>query len=64
MSDIIEVDSSEENRGAGLTLRVGRANFPNADEIVRQGLLGAPGTENAVDMLLVNPPAPADFTAL
>jgi radical SAM superfamily enzyme YgiQ (UPF0313 family) len=34
------------------------ANFPNADEIVRQGLLNETRPENAVDIALVNPPTP------
>src|SRR5512147_2658353 len=33
-------------------------DFANADEIVRQGLLGAPRSKDAVDILLVNPPTP------
>lgn len=32
------------------------ANFPDADPIVRQGLLQRPRAEKAVDILLVNPP--------
>jgi anaerobic magnesium-protoporphyrin IX monomethyl ester cyclase len=34
------------------------ADFPNADPIVRQGLLDAPRGPQAVDVLLVNPPTP------
>ena len=34
------------------------AAFPNADEIVRQGLLATPRSPHAVDILLVNPPTP------
>jgi radical SAM superfamily enzyme YgiQ (UPF0313 family) len=34
------------------------ANFPIADDIVRQGLLDAPRPPEAVDILLVNPPTP------
>jgi radical SAM superfamily enzyme YgiQ (UPF0313 family) len=51
-------DQIHENMGSRLALKVGRANFPNADEIVRQGLLQAPRSEKAVDILLVNPPTP------
>lgn len=58
MSDVIKESSIQENMGARLTLKVGRANFPNADEIVRQGLLEAPRSPQAVDILLVNPPTP------
>ncbi len=32
--------------------------FPNADQIVYQGLLSAPRSPDAVDILLVNPPTP------
>jgi anaerobic magnesium-protoporphyrin IX monomethyl ester cyclase len=34
------------------------ADFPNADEIVRQGLLLEKRPDTAVDVLLVNPPSP------
>jgi anaerobic magnesium-protoporphyrin IX monomethyl ester cyclase len=34
------------------------ANFPNADEIVRAGLLSTNRSPKAVDILLVNPPTP------
>jgi anaerobic magnesium-protoporphyrin IX monomethyl ester cyclase len=34
------------------------ADFPNADEIVRQGMLATPRSTQAVDVLLVNPPTP------
>jgi len=34
------------------------SNFPNADDIVLQGLLDAPRPPDAVDILLVNPPTP------
>jgi radical SAM superfamily enzyme YgiQ (UPF0313 family) len=33
-------------------------DFPNADNIVREGLLSAPRPDEAVDILLVNPPTP------
>jgi anaerobic magnesium-protoporphyrin IX monomethyl ester cyclase len=58
MSDLINPESIKENMGARLSLKAGRANFPNADDIVRQGLLEAPRSEKAVDILLVNPPTP------
>ncbi len=58
MSEVIPVDSLQENLGARLTLKGGRANFPNADDIVHQGLLEAPRSAKAVDILLVNPPTP------
>jgi len=34
------------------------ADFPNADQIVREGLLSASRSPEAVDILLVNPPTP------
>jgi radical SAM superfamily enzyme YgiQ (UPF0313 family) len=34
------------------------ANLPNADNILRQGLLDLPRSMDAVDVLLVNPPSP------
>src|SRR5512147_2945736 len=34
------------------------AKFPNADQIVRDGLLATPRSKEAVDILLVNPPTP------
>jgi len=34
------------------------ANFPNADEAVREGIRQTPRSKNAVDILLVNPPTP------
>lgn len=34
------------------------ANFPNADEIVRQGLLEDSQSVDSVDIMLVNPPSP------
>ncbi len=50
-------DLSMQNRGKGATLKVPPPNFPNADEIVRQGLLEDKRPEQ-VDVLLVNPPSP------
>jgi anaerobic magnesium-protoporphyrin IX monomethyl ester cyclase len=58
MSDIIEPDSIDDNMGAHLILRGGQVNFPNADDIVRLGLLDTPRSEKAVDIMLVNPPTP------
>ena len=58
MADFIKPESISENMGARLSLKVGRSNFPNADEIVRQGLLESPRSAEAVDILLVNPPTP------
>jgi len=33
-------------------------DYPNVDNIVRQGLLERPRSENTVDIILVNPPTP------
>lgn len=47
-----------ENLGTRRIPKLRMADFPNADEIVRHGLLSAGRSENAVDVLLVNPPTP------
>lgn len=49
---------NRENLGTRRIPKLRMANFPNADEIVRQGLLSAPRSKEAVDILLVNPPTP------
>jgi anaerobic magnesium-protoporphyrin IX monomethyl ester cyclase len=48
----------KENLGSRRIPKLRMANFPTADEIVRQGLLSRPRSEEAVDILLVNPPTP------
>jgi len=48
----------KENLGTRHIPKLRMANFPSADEIVRQGLLNTPRSEQAVDILLVNPPTP------
>ena len=48
----------KENLGSRRMPKLRMANFPNADEIVRQGLLAAPRPKDAVDIMLVNPPTP------
>jgi anaerobic magnesium-protoporphyrin IX monomethyl ester cyclase len=58
MSDLVEIESVKENKGARRIPKLKMADFPNADEIVRQGLLETPRSEKAVDILLVNPPTP------
>ena len=50
--------NSSVNLGSRLTPKLHQANFPNADAIVREGLLSAPRSEDAVDIMLVNPPTP------
>jgi anaerobic magnesium-protoporphyrin IX monomethyl ester cyclase len=51
-------DMLKENLGTRRVPRLRMANFPNADEIVRQGLLEEARDETAVDIVLVNPPTP------
>ena len=53
------MDKKSINKGARLIPKVLEANFPNADDIVWEGsLLGEGRPEDAVDVLLVNPPTP------
>ncbi|MEA3438729.1 MAG: radical SAM protein [Chloroflexota bacterium] len=47
-----------DNKGTRGIPSLRMAQFPNADEVVRQGLLDAPRSESAVDVLLINPPTP------
>lgn len=51
-------DPLRENLGTRRVPKLRMANFPNADEIVRAGLLQDHRPETAVDILLVNPPTP------
>jgi radical SAM superfamily enzyme YgiQ (UPF0313 family) len=51
-------DPLRDNLGTRSLRNLRMANFPNADEIVRQGLLEDRRSETAVDILLVNPPTP------
>jgi anaerobic magnesium-protoporphyrin IX monomethyl ester cyclase len=51
-------NSLKENLGSRRLPKLRMANFPSADEIVRQGLMNRPHSEEAVDILLVNPPTP------
>src|SRR5210317_705481 len=46
------------NLGSRRVPKLRMANFPSADEIVRDGLLAESRPETAVDILLVNPPTP------
>jgi len=48
----------KENLGTRRIASLRAANFPNADEIVRRGLLEAHRSPEAVDIMLVNPPTP------
>jgi anaerobic magnesium-protoporphyrin IX monomethyl ester cyclase len=47
----------KENLGTRRIPKLRMANFPSADEIVRQGLLES-RSEDAIDIMLVNPPTP------
>jgi len=51
-------DLLKENLGTRRIPKLRTVNFPNADAIVREGLLNAPRSPDAVDVLLVNPPTP------
>lgn len=53
-----EKDPLRENLGTRRVPRLRMAKFPDADDIVRQGLLEAPRPSAAVDIMLVNPPTP------
>jgi radical SAM superfamily enzyme YgiQ (UPF0313 family) len=57
MVDIKE-QSKLDNLGTRRIAKLRMADFPNADEIVRRGLLLAERSAEAVDVLLVNPPTP------
>lgn len=46
------------NLGTRSTLKLRPANFPNADQAVFKGIQNAQRSPDAVDILLVNPPAP------
>ena len=47
-----------ENLGTRRIPKLRMADFPSADEIVRRGALSAPRSDDAVDIMLVNPPTP------
>ena len=51
-------DIQSVNMGSRLTPKLRTADFPNADAIVREGLLTSPRSADAVDIMLVNPPTP------
>ncbi len=53
-----EQDLLKENLGTRRIPKLRMANFPSADEIVRQGAINAPRSSEAVDIMLVNPPTP------
>lgn len=51
-------DPLRQNLGTRRVPKLRMANFPDADDIVREGLLKAKRPETAVDIVLVNPPTP------
>lgn len=51
-------DPLRQNLGTRRVPKLRMANFPDADEIVHQGLLEEERGPNAVDIVLVNPPTP------
>ncbi len=51
-------DPLRQNLGTRRVPKLRMANFPDADEIVRQGLLEVERGPKAVDIVLVNPPTP------
>jgi anaerobic magnesium-protoporphyrin IX monomethyl ester cyclase len=51
-------ESQSVNLGTRRIAKLRMSNFPNADAIVRDGLLAAPRSPDAVDIMLVNPPTP------
>jgi len=53
-----DLDIKSVNLGARNIPKLRTADFPNADAIVRDGLLTASRSPEAVDIMLVNPPTP------
>jgi radical SAM superfamily enzyme YgiQ (UPF0313 family) len=53
-----EKEVLKENLGTRRIPKLRAANFPSADEIVRDVVLNTPRSEEAVDIMLVNPPTP------
>jgi anaerobic magnesium-protoporphyrin IX monomethyl ester cyclase len=51
-------DPQSVNMGSRLTPKLRMVDFPNADAIVRNGLLSVSRSAEAVDIMLVNPPTP------
>lgn len=56
MSD--KSDMIRENLGSRRIPKLRMADFPNADQIVRRGLLESRRSDEMVDVMLVNPPTP------
>lgn len=55
MNEKQQMELKYKNLGAHRVAPLKMAKFPNADEIVRSGLLSQPRGKDAVDVLLVNP---------
>ncbi len=53
-----ENDISKVNLGTRRLAPLRMANFPDADPMVREGILNTPRHNDVVDVLLVNPPTP------
>jgi radical SAM superfamily enzyme YgiQ (UPF0313 family) len=51
-------ETQSVNLGTRRIAKLRMSDFPNADAIVRDGLLAAPRSPDAVDIMLVNPPTP------
>ena len=51
-------ETQSVNLGTRRIAKLRMSDFPNADAIVRDGLLAAPRSPEAVDIMLVNPPTP------
>ncbi len=58
MVEPIEAAKEYPNLGVNRLARLSEANFPNADAVVHAGIVSQGRSVEAVDILLVNPPAP------
>lgn len=58
MNEKPQMELKYKNLGAHRVAPLKMAKFPNADEVVRNGLLSQRRGKDAVDVLLVNPPTP------
>ncbi|UCC54958.1 MAG: radical SAM protein, partial [Anaerolineaceae bacterium] len=57
-NNVRKQDATWKNLGSRRIPKLKMANFPDADAIVRDGLIDAQRSKNQVDILLVNPPTP------
>lgn len=58
MTTVDKSDPTWKNLGSRRIPKLRPADFPNADQIVRDGLMRAGRSKEAVDVMLVNPPTP------